>query len=139
MKKNFLLLILIVFLFNLITPNITSAQILGGPINNCTLKHDLREVVALCSNGATVGPVTPKEWALCCIIDAVFTVSDIVFNILIALVILVVLYGAYLFLTAGGNPQKVQQGQSAMLWGLAGLLVALLAKAIASLVKVLVT
>lgn len=113
----------------------------AGPIKECNLKQDLPGVVVEGTTDKCLKANNPinesdtKGWALCCIIDVINRVVDIVFQILLAFAILIMLAGAYYFLTAGGDPSKVQKGQNYILYGVIGLVVALLAKAIAALVK----
>ena len=74
----------------------------------------------------------------CCIIDGIYTVTNMVFLFLIAVVIILVLIGAYNIITAGGNPDKVKTGRDFILWAAAGLIVALFAKAIPALARMVI-
>lgn len=47
--------------------------------------------------------------------------------IVFVLAIAAVLYAGFLFLTSGGNEEKVKSGRSALVWGLIGIAVALFA------------
>lgn len=52
------------------------------------------------------------------------------FLILIILAVLMLLYGAFLFLTAGGDEAKVGQARTTLIWALVGFGVAILAVAL---------
>lgn len=47
--------------------------------------------------------------------------------IVFVLAIAAILYAGFLFLTSGGNEEKVKSGRSALIWGLIGIAVALFA------------
>lgn len=51
-------------------------------------------------------------------------------NVIVSIGVLMVLLGAFYFTTSGGDTQKVEKGQKAILWGMVGVVIALLAKAI---------
>jgi len=59
---------------------------------------------------------------------------DFIFAVAIAITPLVLIYAGFLFLTAGGDPQKVNQAKSLIFWALIGLTIVILAK---GLIKVL--
>jgi len=53
-----------------------------------------------------------------------------VFSVLLILSIIMVLVSAFLFLTAGGNPERVNTAKKTLLWAIAGIAITLLAKTI---------
>ncbi len=59
-------------------------------------------------------------------------------NIIIAIAVIMVLVGAFSLVTSGGDAKKVEKGRNTILWGVGGVAVALLAKAIVDLVGNLV-
>ena len=74
------------------------------------------------SGGATLdGLVTGLKTAAWTIFGAVAVICFVVAGIL--------------FLTAAGNPEKVQQARNAFLWGVAGVVVGILAYSIISIVQ----
>lgn len=60
----------------------------------------------------------------------------IIFTIVAVIMFLI---AGILFLTAAGNPEKVQQARNAFLWGVAGIVVAVIAFAIITIVTSVVT
>ncbi len=48
---------------------------------------------------------------------------------------LLVIYAAFLILTASGNPERINRGKAIIFWAIIGLLVILLAKALPSAIK----
>ena len=58
---------------------------------------------------------------------------DWVFTIILALASLVVLIGAFNILTAGGDAAKVTAGRNWIVWGIVGLVIAILARGLLTL------
>ena len=48
---------------------------------------------------------------------------------------ILVIYAAFLILTAGGNPERINRGKTIIFWAMIGLLIILLAKALPSAIK----
>lgn len=62
--------------------------------------------------------------------DTLENVAGWFLNIIISVGLLMVLMGAFTFTTSGGDTQKVEKGRKYLIWGMAGVVVALLAKVI---------
>jgi len=73
------------------------------------------------------GPPTLEE-LLSRIANFLFWLGVAIFPIVIVIV-------AYLFLTSGGNPQKIQQARAFLLWSSIGLAILLLSRVFANLLK----
>ena len=127
MKKLLLLGLLAV----LAVPLISLSQA-AGPATSCNVTHDVG--VTGCAIGACNFDTNP-QCGVCCVLNAVFTVTDWIFFLLIAVVSLLVIYGGFTIATAGGAPDKVNSGRGLILWAMVGFAVALLARAIPSIVK----
>ncbi len=69
-----------------------------------------------------------------CIINAII---DFVFWLAVIIGPLVIIYGGFIFVTAGGDPKKVDTGKKIIFFALIGIGVAVLAKGIAILVRTL--
>jgi len=144
MKKVFLSLILITLLIAFAVPAIVLAQ----PAESCTLGqgHNLTDFDDACVAGGEVcddidSPIClnpTSAWGMCCMLDAVYTVVDWIFFGLIAVVSLFTIWGAFDILTAAGDPEKVSKGRGRIMYAMIGLAVALLSRAVPSLVKALI-
>lgn len=55
-------------------------------------------------------------------------------NIIIALAVVFIIYGGFVFVTAGGDEEKIKSGRGYVLWGVIGLVVATVATGIVFLV-----
>ena len=70
---------------------------------------------------------------------SVADIVDIIFSILwpitVAFFIIMFVLAAFLFATAQGDPEKIKQGRSAVIWGVVGVFVALAAFSIVFIVR----
>ena len=124
----------------LVLPAIASAQVL----EECTLRHDLRSVSDMidgtdtCDTGETLSGDDFEAYAMCCMLDSVYTVTDWIFMVLMVIVGLMVAFGAFTILTAGGNPDHVGKGRNYILYAIIGMVVAFFARAIPAIVKMVI-
>jgi len=78
------------------------------------------------------------EWGTICLLNVINRVFDWVFVFIIALVGVMIVVGAFNIITAGGEPGKVTTGRNFILYALIGMVVALFARAIPSIVAALI-
>ncbi len=134
MKKVFSNLVLISLLLVILVP----VAVLAQPVESCTIRHEeVADLDPACVEGE-ISEADTSAWGMCCMLDAVYTVVDWIFFGLIALVALFIIFGAYDILTAAGDPEKLKKGRERIMWAMAGLAVALLSRAIPSLVKAVI-
>jgi len=81
------------------------------------------------------GKYKTNNWGLLCFLSSTYVITDWIFTILIAFVMILVVIGAFRILTSAGDPEKVRKGRNYILYAAIGLAVALLAKAIPALVQ----
>ncbi len=149
MIKKFLpALVLISFLAVLAAPMIATAQ--GAPADCCKIKRAITIEGTACSAGAIVGPVVAETcelgavscgstyWGMYCLLNTIYSVTDWIFVILVAAVALFVIMGAVSFLMSAGDPEKTKKGRDYILWAMVGLAVALLAKAIPGIARLVI-
>ena len=133
MKKILPALVLIGFLTVLLAP----VALANGPVEECTLKHDLTAIDEACIEGETVDEDVTKAWGMCCMLDAVYTATDWIFVVLMAFVAIMIIWGGVTLVTAGGAPEKVTSGRNYIVYALIGFAIALLAKALPAIVRAL--
>ena len=75
---------------------------------------------------------------MCCLLNAVYTVTFWIFIGLMALSALMIILGAFTFVTSGGNPDKTTQARNYIIFAAIGIAVALFSRAVPSLVKLIV-
>ena len=156
MKK--ILILVIIFGFLIGTVGIASAQ---SDINECCkVTNNIEGVGDTVDGSATpvfVGPKTDSpcdtdgngiidnqdtgtivarsDWAMLCLLNTVFTVTNWIFYILTLLAVLFIIYGGFTYLTSSGDPTKSAKGKGILTYAIIGLAIALLAKFVPSLVK----
>jgi hypothetical protein len=134
MKKIFSIVLLLSFLAVLIVPMMALAQ----PSDQCTIRNDLSSFDTACilANNP-INETDTKAWGMCCILDALYTATNWIFIVLMVIVGLFIIFGGLTIVTAGGSPEKVTAGKNYILYALIGLALALLSKALPSVVKAL--
>lgn len=106
---------------------------LAQPADQCTMSHDVG--ITGCPTSGVCNFTTNQICGICCVMNAIMTVTDWVFFVLIAVVALLVIWGGFTIATAGGAPDKVNQGRNFILFAMLGFAVALLARAIPAVVR----
>ncbi len=106
--------------------------------NNCTIsKERVSQITAgnnSCPGAGNMASLSNEE-SICCVFNAIFTVTDWIFFALMALVILFVLIGAFYILTSGGDPTKRDTGRNFLIYAAIGFIVALAARAVPGLTR----
>jgi len=92
----------------------------------------------------TVGPPTSGEthrtaqWGMICLINSINSVTNWIFYLLMVFVVVMVVVGGATYMLASGDPEKAGKGKSIIIYGVVGLVIALLARLIPSVVKLIV-
>jgi len=99
------------------------------------------EVTARCArpDGTELCPTTivRANWGVGCILNTVYRITDLIFALLIVITIIIALAGAFNILTAGGAAEKVNKGRDLIIYGIIGVIVAFFARAIPSIIGML--
>jgi len=140
---NYLKLLSILAVFSVVSfPLLISAQRFPENLpNSCTLRNDLSDLnYAPNTPCGGVGTTVDFEGGggLCCVFDAIISITMFIFWALLLLSIIFVLIGAFYIMTAGGDPGKVGTGRSFIIWAAIGFAVALAARAFPSLARAVV-
>jgi len=69
------------------------------------------------------------------IIDLIISITEWFAIIVFALAVIFVLYAAFLFITAGGADEQIKTAKSVLLYGVIGIIVALLAYGVVPLIE----
>lgn len=80
----------------------------------------------------------PKNWAVICMLHMVYYVTDWIFYIIIIGAGIMILYAAFLYLTAQGDPANVSKANKLIVFAVIGIVVALVARAIPAAVRYIV-
>jgi TRAP-type C4-dicarboxylate transport system permease small subunit len=73
------------------------------------------------------------------VMEALDRIANWVFTILMVVALIFLIWGAYNFVTAAGEAEKVTAGKQSIMWALVGVAVALLARGLVALVRLIVT
>lgn len=137
MKKISKKLISIAITASLLLPAIILAQ--EAAPSQCTIRRatgitDCPGVGAVSIYDQVYGTV---RGAVCCLMSTIYYVTDWAFVILIAISVITAIFGGFKFVTAAGSPEEAEKGRNYIKYALIGVLIALAAKAVPPLVKVI--
>lgn len=128
------------FLIGFTLPGVVSA----GPadaLNQCNIKQDnldrLADMEMTCSSPCRYSNAD-NECGACCILSAVYNITDWVFIALMVISALMIIYGAYMFVIAGNNPDNASKGKSLIMYAAIGIAVAFFSRALPSIVKLVI-
>ena len=148
MEKIYSVLVVIGFLAVLAVP--VFAQ--EAPSECCVLKRAITLDSSSCGVGSIAAPdsaasaacgagmycsESATKWGMFCVMNTLYSVTDWIFVILVALAGLFVIWGAFTLLTSAGAPEKITSGRNYIMYAAIGLIVGLLAKVIPNLVKMI--
>ncbi len=142
-KKIVLSLIAFIALVGIIVPVTVSAQ--GAP-DQCTI--DLNSAVSGWTkavdgldcpiSGDCPFDSTQFDCGVCCLLNSVFTVTNWIFIFLMALSALMIIVGAFNYVTSAGDTTKTTAGRNYIMYAAIGIAIALFARAIPAIVKLLI-
>jgi len=132
MRKILSALILLSILAVMMVPMVALAQAVP---ETCIISRDLTDVDTACFDGAEV---SIEDYGMCCLLNTIYNVTDWIFVVLVAVAALFVILGGVTIVTAGGSPENVEKGRKYIISAAVGLAVALLSKAVPSIVTLIV-
>ncbi|MDD4409609.1 MAG: hypothetical protein PHW52_03100 [Candidatus Pacebacteria bacterium] len=138
-KKILVFLLSVVGFFTIFsTPMIVSA---ASPLDGCTISDDnltkLAEMgITTCESRCRYANAD-NQCGACCILNAIFNLTDWLFIGLMAISALMIMYGAFLFVTAGQEPAKADKGRQLLLFACIGIAIAFFSRALPSLVRLM--
>jgi hypothetical protein len=135
MKKTLISLSLIGFLAVTLLIPVGALGATQGPPNACTMSRDVN-VEGCPSSGECSFNSDTSPCGICCLLQTVYSVTDWIFVLLVALTTVFVIWGAFKILTAKDSAEEVGKGRQYIMYAALGLLVAFLAKAVPQIVKV---
>lgn len=102
----------------------------------CSLSNDFSGWTKIeCPSGGTCAfKSTTYDCPMCCLLDTVYNVTNWIFLGVLAIVVIMVLIGAFLILTAAGSPEKINSGRQYIIYAIVGAVIAALAKSIPAIV-----
>jgi len=79
-----------------------------------------------------------ESWGMYCLVNTVNSVTDWIFYLMMVLVVAMIVIGGAIYMLAAGNPERAGRGKGVIIYGIVGLVIALLARLIPSVVKLIV-
>ena len=105
--------------------------------NKCTMNKTVTVGDLTCTAGEPYNRDDPEN-GVCCVLNSLYNISDWIFVLLVALAGIFIVLGAMQIIMAGGDSAKVTTGRNYIMYAAIGLLVGFLAKAIPSLVVMVI-
>jgi len=156
MKNKILsVLAIIAFFFTVSAPIIASAASGTEALDRCIISPSTAAKLAnmevdcgysTIDGGSSVSGVPTEKVACpysntqgncgaCCLLSAVFNLTDWIFIGLMTVSALMIIYGAYCFVMAGADPEKAKTGKNLLMYAAIGIAVAFFSRALPTLVK----
>ncbi|MGC9031359.1 MAG: hypothetical protein ACP5H7_01135 [Minisyncoccia bacterium] len=114
--------------------------ILAQPVEvpeRCRLQYEWSSVASTCWQGAVIS-ANETDRAICCLLDSVKRTTNWIFYILTIIVVVMAIWGAATIITSAGNPDSMTKGKQILTYALIGLVLALVAKLLPSIVQFIV-
>ena len=108
------------------------------PVESCKLLRAVTIGAVTKNAGEVVVGTTTPNWGAFCFINSLNVVTNYVFIALFVLAALLIAIAGFLFITAGGDPEKTKKAQSMVLYAVIGIVVALLARVIPNIASSIV-
>lgn len=91
--------------------------------------------LALPAMAQVIDPITPEtDFTRNDLVDTLNSLANWLLGIIAVIAVILILWGGFLYITAAGNQEKLDKGKGVVIYGLIGVLVAILAFAIVSFV-----
>ena len=120
----------------LILPLVTSAET-DIPDGCFITKGDMGMECLKYADGATYwcDVIGTPECGLCCLLNTVYTITDWVFVLMMALAVILIVIGGATYMLATGDPDKAAKGKSIITFAIIVLAIALIARFVPPVVK----
>ena len=119
--------------------------IIGFTADSCTISQDRLEQFTeqglKCSTTCTFTTNSSSgnfDCGTCCLLNSIYNIVDWAFLIIMAFSVIAIIWAAVMFLTSGGESEKVSSAKQIIMYAAVGIIVALLAKAVPSIVTSMV-
>jgi amino acid transporter len=117
------------------------AQVIPPTPTGCTMRGDYSGYTTIkCppKDSACLFTDTTYDCGACCVLDAVYKVSQWIMYIVIIIAIIFIVMGAFSIMSAAGSPEKVTTGRNYIIYAIIGMIVALLAWTLPKIVMTIV-
>lgn len=133
MKKKILALIVCAIVISFIG---TGFAVAANNLDGCKIPNLSRLPADLqCSDPCMYNS---GDCGMCCLLNGVYNITDWVFVLLMAISSLMIIWGAVLFTTSSGDPEKTGKARSLIIFAAVGIAVALFSRAIPPAVRMII-
>lgn len=108
-----------------------------GPSESCTIHRDISIGDETYVAGDTVDSSVP-EWGLVCFINTLNRIVDIFVFVLVFIAVIMIVIGAFTYMTSAGEEEKTKKGRDYLLYALIGIIVAAFARMLPNLVSFMI-
>ena len=127
---------------NTIAGNVYSADCSDGTycklMKNSTIGPKDGTLCPLPAKDSSTVSAYSDQWGMICIVSMITSVTNWVFYLMMVAVVIVFVIAGAMFMMAGGNTEKTKSAKFMMILGIVGLVIALVAKLIPSVVRLVV-
>jgi len=135
MKKKILGLIVFTLCITFLGAGLVYADTLDGcKINNVSRLPD--SLSCPLTDGSCL--YSAGDCGMCCLLNGVYNITDWVFVLLMAISSLMIIWGAVMFTTSSGDPEKTGKARQLIIYAAVGIAVALFSRAIPPAVKMII-
>jgi hypothetical protein len=139
MKKKILALIVCTIVLSFIVTGFVAADNLDG----CRITRTSRlpttlNCVTTTQNGTAYCLYNDGDCGMCCLLNGIYNITDWVFVVLMAVSSLMIIWGAVLFTTSAGDPEKTSQARQLIIFAAVGIAVALFSRAVPPAVRMII-
>lgn len=136
MKKKILGLIVFLLFISFAGAGVFAADNLAGCKMTAAEATSFSELTCTLTDG--VCNYEDGDCGMCCLLNSVNNITTWVFVLLMAISSLMIIWGAVLFTTSSGDPEKTGKARQLIIFAAVGIAVALFSRAIPYVVKMIV-
>ncbi|MFA5310432.1 MAG: pilin [Candidatus Paceibacterota bacterium] len=141
MKKKILALIACAIVLSFIGTGYVAAA--EDNLDGCRITRTSRLPTTLdcettSSNGTLYCYYDDGDCGMCCLLNGIYNITDWVFVVLMAISSLMIIWGAVLFTTSSGDPEKTGNARQLIIYAAVGIAVALFSRAVPPAVKMII-
>lgn len=112
----------------------------GDLVGEVPVPPNLPNQNCLDNSGVSIGNinVADSRWGMACILNTMDRVTNWAFTLLLGVAVLFIIFAAFNFIFAQGDPEKVKSAKEFLLYALIGVIIALLSRGLVGFMQTLV-
>lgn len=141
MNKKILALIACTIVLSFIGAGFVSAadnNLDGCRITNASRLPSTLTCTTTLQNGNYYCLYNNGDCGMCCLLNGIYNITDWVFVVLMAISSLMIIWGAVLFTTSSGDPEKTGNARQLIIFAAVGIAVALFSRAVPPAVRMII-